>query len=108
MRLIDADKLMLELNEAQVEYDENYRGLCLAKNKVYESLTIEAELVIHAHWVTRSDYCGTFYFCSHCGEDLPRYFKTKPSHNNLYGELMSIDKTPRCPNCGAIMNENDE
>lgn len=105
MRLIDADKLMVELNEAQVEYDENYKGLCLAKNKVYESPTIEAEPVIRAHWVKMSDPDGLYYCCGNCGEDLPRYYIEKPTWDNPFPNRESIDKTPRCPSCGAIMDK---
>lgn len=93
MRLIDADKLMIDLNEAQVENDENYRGLCLAKNKVYESPTIEAEPIIHAYW--EEDFFG-HVFCSNCKVSQPlRYYD---------GDYENWE-SPICPECGAIMDK---
>ncbi len=91
MRPIDADKLMVELNEAQVEYDENYRGLCLAKNRVYESPTIEAEPGIHARWIESEE---GYFSCSNCHND---------AMVELYENIQKL--TPFCPYCGAIMNE---
>ena len=106
MRLVDADDLLIDLNnfvsyETAYEYEE-------VKECVLSAPTIEAEPIIHAHWVTRSDNCGMFYCCSNCGEDLPRYYTERPTWDNPFPNMESIDKTPRCPHCGAKMNKEVE
>jgi len=99
MRLIDADKL-------KISYDGHFVGV--AKNDLDNAPTVEVEPIVHAHWVTMSDADGLYYCCSNCGEDLPRYYTERPTWDNPFPNMESIDKTPRCPYCGAKMNEEVE
>jgi len=54
MRLIDADKL-------KISYDGHFVGV--AKNDLDNAPTVEAEPIIHGHWV--ETIYGDF-MCSHC------------------------------------------
>ena len=96
MRLIDADKL-------EISYDGHFVGV--AKNDLDNAPTVEAEPIIHAHWVKMSDADGFYYCCSNCGEDLPRYYIEKPTYDKPFPNMESIDKTLRCHYCGAKMDE---
>lgn len=95
MRLIDADALK--------ERYENTTDCALVC--IDEAPTVEAEPIIHAHWVKISNADGLYYCCSNCGEDLPRYYTERPTYDNPFPNMESIDKTPRCFYCGAKMDE---
>lgn len=84
MRLVDADKLIEELNEAQIEGDEFYKGLGKAKLIVCYQPTIDP--VKHAEW--KEDGC--LYKCSNCGN-------TEEYYDMSY-----------CPCCGARMDGEEE
>jgi len=78
MRLVDADKL-------KISYDGHFVGV--AKNDLDNAPTVEAEPIIHGHWIF--DYFEEIiqehiYHCSICGSE-------------------SFYETPYCPNCGAKM-----
>ena len=45
MKLIDADKFYVKLNEEQIEYDVNYRGLGYAKQLLQEEPAVDNELL---------------------------------------------------------------
>lgn len=87
MRLIDADVFMNELNEAQQEFDEYYRGLGRAKVMLLTQPLIDAEPVVHGHWIECSNELNKK--CSVCH---------KVNGTIYYHE-------PHCPNCGAKMDE---
>ena len=82
MRLIDVDKL-------KISYDGHFVGV--AKNDLDNAPTIEAELIIHAHWVESKE---GYFSCSNC-------------HNDAMVELYENSQklTLFCPNCGAQMDE---
>lgn len=50
----------------------------------------QVESVVHAHW-RKTPLCNILY-CSHCDELMPWLTR----------------ETPRCPICGAYMDENEE
>lgn len=77
-RYIDADKLMKELNEVQIENDEYYKGLGKAKLIVYDQPTAD----VGGEWIRMNDkeVC-----CSCCG--LIRNITTQEGWNF-------------CPKCG--------
>ena len=68
---------------------------------------LDAQPVIHGHWIKMSDVDGVYYACSNCGEDIPRISDFDPQFD-LFPRLKSIDKTHYCPNCGADMREVDD
>lgn len=82
MRLVDADKL-------KISYDGHFVGV--AKNDLDNAPTIEAEPIIHAHWVESEE---GYFSCSNC-------------HNDAMIELYKNSQklTPFCPNCGAQMDK---
>ena len=88
MNCIDRGEAMNLLNEAQVEYDENYKGLGLAKKIIDDMKPVKPERP-KGHWkrVSADKYVqhATYYCrCSECGEDI-------------------IGEHNYCPNCGADM-----
>lgn len=46
---------------------------------------VEIELVVHAHWICD---CEPYHICSNCRHKFSLF-----------------DRVPRCPNCGAHMDE---
>lgn len=65
---IDRNILLKELNEAQIEGDEYYKGLGKAKRIVCEQPTVDLEEVRHAKWIYRSYHprMGHAFECSVC------------------------------------------
>lgn len=84
-KYIDANTFMLELNDAQIEFDEYYKGLGKAKVMLSLQPFADVEEVIHAKWEINSD--GYYPYCSHC--------KTEPKNGVM---------SKRCPECGAKMD----
>ena len=69
-RLIDANVLREALNDAQVEFDEFYKGLGKAKSIVDEMPTVGMSIAIHGHWkVIDSDLGYEELQCSECGHE---------------------------------------
>lgn len=106
-RYIDADALKNDIN-AQVKIlntlsvstgidelrqigEELQRGLVAEIDK---QPTVDAVPVVHAYWIIKPH--GTYgqlrAFCSACGK-----------HSGI-GGIVSNQKKPYCPNCGAIMD----
>ncbi len=79
-RYIDADEFMDKLNDAQIEFDENYKGL--GKAKVMLSLQPTADVVDVKYGKWLQDFDGDYY-CSKCGH-YPK-----------------ADVREYCPYCGA-------
>ena len=77
------------------------------KLKNYEIKSKNDEVIEYRKTIMSKDEYnyGMFYFCSNCGEDLPRYYIERPTYDNPFPNMESIDKTPRCPYCGAIMDK---
>lgn len=94
MIAIDRGEAMNLLNEAQVEYDENYKGLGLAKKIIGDMKPVELERP-KGEWVKYSiPRCGEqHYKCSHCDEYV---------NFGLYGDFYTKDFI-YCPHCGADM-----
>lgn len=86
--LIDADVFMNELNDAQREFDEYYKGLGRAKTLLLSQPAVDAQPVVHGHWVY-DHWCE--FKCSNCGE----WSNSKPYKG----------REKYCPNCGAKMDE---
>lgn len=90
MRLIDADKLnfvkLQDTNGKAVpanEYIAFLKGAIAAEELIKKAPTIDAEPVVHGHWIQKGFDC----VCSNCG-----------SFNGAFG-------IKYCPNCGAKMDE---
>lgn len=65
---IDANKLLQELNEAQTEGDEYYKGLGKAKRIARKQSAADVEEVRHGKWIYRSYHprMGHAFECSVC------------------------------------------
>ena len=97
MQLIDAEPI------------ENYEGwldgtcLVIPKDLIYEAPTIEAEPVIHGHWMNRSaknDYI--WCECSNCGFMVENYKAVILGKSDT--DYIGV-KYHYCPVCGAKMSE---
>lgn len=102
MRLIDADAAIKKLQKYVTEMESDiYYGsnLGIPKDCICEAIeevpTIEAEPVVHAHWIMEKDYEDgkADYKCSNCEFD-DTFFKDIPER--FY---------KRCPHCGAKMDK---
>lgn len=67
-------------------------AMCKLLGEVAKSPTVDAELVVHAHWKVRRG----IPFCSNCLEII-----------NGYSCDHDISTTPRCSFCGAKMDGGD-
>lgn len=98
MRIIDADKLLCEIEE-ELSYEckaytaEQNKwidtGLRIAATDIRHQPTVNAVEVVHGRWIDAREYCGD-YMCSNC--------------DALYG----TNKFKYCPNCGAKMDGGNE
>ena len=86
-RYIDATKLMDELNDAQIEFDENYKGLGKAKVMLSLHPTADVVEVKHGEWSLKYIGAGHCWECSECAF-----------------QLCTMPRTNYCPNCGAKMD----
>ena len=66
---IDRDILLKELNEAQIEGDEYYKGLGKAKRIARKQSTADVEEIRHGKWVYKGHHemMGHTLQCSLCG-----------------------------------------
>lgn len=91
MRLIDADKL-------KISYDGHFVGV--AKNDLDNAPTVEAELIIHAHWESDTTFDGfKVWKCSNCAckfNDISTNWGLSPA---------TYDYGKRCGHCGAVMDK---
>lgn len=94
MRLIDVDKTISELKALPEQERLEYMGF-------YDLLksipTIDAKLVVHAHW---EDKCVRDWHCSNCAYDIQ---KLRFVDGYYYNDLPEY-----CPGCGAKMDEETE
>ena len=103
MRLIDADKVEKyfdERSDKEFPYHDEYScGLfdaySHASNYIDSCETVEAEPIVHAHWITFLDGEDDGVFCSHCKSDLL----------NMFPCIRESHLPKRCPECGAKMDE---
>ncbi len=95
-RLIDANALKKALCKVCGirHYCKSHDDDCWAKRRIDEQPTVDAAPVVHAYWIIKPH--GTYdrlrAFCSACGK-----------HSGI-GGIVSNQKKPYCPNCGAIMD----
>lgn len=96
MRLIDAGALKFScgINEDGILYVP-FRDIASAP-------TVDAEPVKHGHWIVKKTATGaTYTVCSYCN--------TSVKYNDEYGTgVLNLKGAPRCPNCGAKMDEVSE
>ena len=90
MRMIDADALVNELNEAQVEFDEYYKGLGKAKVIADNAPTVEPTFGLFKEML-----CGT------C-QAYMRIEPERPTGEWIQDELHNVV----CSNCGGIRRDN--
>ena len=89
MRLIDADTLLVELDEWENTEENSDRALGVVDAKVIacQMPTVDAVPVRHGKWITKSTGGEFFDCCSECG----------------YVEWDAPNKY--CPHCGSRMDE---
>lgn len=94
MKLIDADALMEQMKRRKEFVGRPSDPVCL----VEDAPTIEAEPVRHGHWIDKptGKYGNWQSYCSACGK-----------HSQI-GGIESNRHKPRCPWCGAFMDEVSE
>lgn len=90
---IDKNRLFEIINNAHNEWHRGYQQGQHDAHKHFHK---------HSHWVHMSDADGDYWECHECGGILPRY-GDKPTYDNPYPKLTSIDPTRFCPACGADM-----
>lgn len=106
MRLIDADELKYYIDVYNVACgcnDDHQKEILEAID--YQPTVELSEVQKTGQWIQKTDEYGDCYVCSLCGEELPRISATPFTISNPYPEMISIDKTDFCPNCGAKMEE---
>ena len=107
MRLIDADELKryIDIFNVACGCNDNHQEEIL--EAIDDQPTVElSEVQKTGHWIQKRDEYGDYYVCSVCGEELPRVSTAPCTVSNPYPEMISIDKTDFCPNCGENMGEN--
>lgn len=97
-KYINANKLLQELNEAQIEGDEYYKGLGKAKQILCEQPDVNVEEVRHAKWIYRGQNAMMehVFECSVC----ERWMFTNFSQH-------VIEEYPYC-HCGAKMESVED
>lgn len=92
---IDRTKAINALNEAQIEFDENYKGLGKAKQIIdnLPTITIEGSWIID---INDKDYC----FCQFC--------KCRFDVDRLKMIWGTYEFPSHCPNCGAELKGEQE
>lgn len=97
-RYIDKSILLKELNEAQIEGDEYYKGLGKAKRIACDQPTADVQEVKHAKDLqSERAFSGWTFECSRC-----HLFD-----DDTYYIVSQIDSIKYCPNCGAKMDLED-
>lgn len=101
-RYIDADALINQIDGAEeLKDDADYE---IIARYIENMPSADVAEIKHGEWIAASDTDGEYWLCSQCGEELPRIATRPPTIDNPFPELISIDKTPHCPNCGARMD----
>lgn len=115
VRLIDANALMQRIcgkecgqhfKECHLEGDDTR---CVFRDYVQSEPTVEAEPVVHGHWI-RGENKSAFpakpsviWYCSCCGEMI-RYNDSTGTYQKKKKKVNEIN--PRCRRCGARMGED--
>lgn len=97
MRLIDADALVEDLIFPWKQFEIGFKEL------LNDAPTIDAALVVHAHWNQDSD--GTLY-CSKCGRPTYDSHDVPIEFNGIKG--IALVWPYYCGFCGAKMDEEAE
>lgn len=88
MRLIDADKLLKEID---TEYSANLINKESVLDRIADSDTVDTVPVVHAHWIYDRHFQR--HVCSRCGNKIP----------TRWGK----EKFKYCPMCGVRMDEDE-
>lgn len=92
-RYIDADAL-----KTKKRYSAEFHENVVAVAEIDWMPTIDAVPVVHGYWIIKPH--GTYgqlrAFCSACGK-----------HSGI-GGIVSNQKKPYCPNCGAVMDGKEK
>ena len=94
---IDRDILLNELNEAQIEGDEYYKGLGRAKLIVCDQQTVDVQEVKHAKWIDKPLSGYSYCRCSNCHKIT-----------EVFVSRYKVATQKYCPNCGAKMDLEDK
>lgn len=104
MRYIDADKLMLHLNDYKLQVSPSWKDKwermvsCLVidtcMEAVQEQPTADVRENVKAHWIDMKPTGDSRFMCSRC--------KVKEKVPTIMGEPIVWDY---CPNCGAEMRK---
>lgn len=104
MDLIDKQEVRLIESDADAypqEWNDDYeKGFCDAIHKVLELPTIDAQPIIHAHWIMLDKQVGQ---CSNCGYCQKSNGIDKTGHGNIHKLVYKW-----CAVCGAKMEEKHE
>lgn len=87
-RIYDSDEIVVDLDGRKLRvsvFDEDCHWL---DEHIVELPEGELEPVVHAHWIEHDDDLGLSVECSAC-------------------HIETCGKSPRCPNCGAHMDETE-
>ena len=88
-KYVDIEPIFKQLTAAVVTDDSVGMGIQMGLNRAMEILAtahiVEVEPVVHAHWICD---CEPYHICSNC-----------------HHKFSLFDRVPRCPNCGAHMDE---
>ena len=97
MRLIDANKLIEDLEAAK---DHGGMGACVAGTLIRyikRCATVDAVEVVHGHWTSLTECSNAGVYCSVCNKKV---YKEDYAWCNRKNKLRSN----YCPNCGAKMD----
>lgn len=86
-----------------IRTDIQFKALREALDKVSMA---DVAPVRHAHWIEKEhpqypDIYNSSYFCSYCNSKAPSYYLD-------YSHEIISEKWDYCPNCGAIMDEEEK
>lgn len=113
MRLIDADKLLCEIEEELSRECKVYTaeqnkwidtGLRIAAADIRHQPTVDAVPVVHGRWI----HCqgkSNLWYCSECGEKI-LYNPTRRTYNIEKRPVHEVNKY--CRGCGAKMDGVNE
>lgn len=94
---ISRKKAVFALNDAQVEYDENYKGLGEAKEIIDNLPSVRLKPKMR-YWIKHDTGHSIYYDCSVCGCVAPC---------TRFGDGFIWKLSAYCPDCGAKMESED-
>lgn len=101
-RLIDANALAKDL-ELLAKHEDSFRQSVIlgVVHTVKAQPTVDAEPVVHGHWVSLTECANAGVYCSVCNKKV---YKEDYAWCNRKNKLRSN----YCPNCGADMRERKD